>query len=207
MKLKWLFLVVGLIFLQSCNTTQITASWRDSEYQARTYKKILVLAVTQNLEARQFFEQAVVDALQRKNINAIKSLEEFSPGFQPQEGEGEKVANDLRQKGYDGVITLGLLDVKEETRYNPGNEYYKPESYYDPFYGYYVRTYNKTYEPGYYSGTMNVYLESNLYDLDLGELIWTAQSETTDPTNYGDFASTYANVLIKDMMAENLFAQ
>ena len=60
------------------------------------------------------------------------------------------------------------------------------------------------YSPGYYEDDKVYYIETNLYDADTEELLWSAQSETYNPTSLPDFASDFAEVVVARMEKENL---
>ena len=52
--------------------------------------------------------------------------------------------------------------------------------YYRRYYGYYSHVLEYVYEPGYYQRYKVVKLETNLYDTDTEEIVWSMQSRTID---------------------------
>ncbi|MEY2916314.1 MAG: hypothetical protein RIS73_28, partial [Bacteroidota bacterium] len=46
--------------------------------------------------------------------------------------------------------------------------------------------------------------ESNLYDAQSEEIMWSAQSEVFDPTSLPKFSKSYTTTLMKQLEKENL---
>jgi hypothetical protein len=59
-------------------------------------------------------------------------------------------------------------------------------------------------EPGYYSTHEYVKLESNLYDVDSQNLIWSAATETVDPGDTASAAKELCRALVRDLKARGL---
>jgi len=84
----------------------------------------------------------------------------------------------LGQHGIDGAITVRLLNIEDKETYVPGNPRVHPGGYY----GYYGRVGAVVYEPGYYRSDTYVKVETSLYDVAAGKLLWTGVSETLNPS-------------------------
>jgi hypothetical protein len=126
----------------------------------------------------------------------------------------------MKEKGFDGVFTITLLDIEEEQRYIRGEAYIEPvysygrvPVYYNPgyiyrdrpFYNYYNIMYQTVYEPGYIVSTTKIFLETNFYDLNSGSLIWTAQSESVDPNSIEKLARDYAKAVMHGLKEDAVF--
>jgi hypothetical protein len=48
------------------------------------------------------------------------------------------------------------------------------------------------------------FLETNLYNLESGKLIWSAQSESVNPGTVENFSHSYPEILIKRMISDGL---
>jgi hypothetical protein len=106
------------------------------------------------------------------------------------------LAEAIRKTGSDAVLTLALLDAKVVETYNPGSAY-TPLSfgYYGSYYGYYNYYAPLVYTPGYYSTDKTFYLETNLYDLASDRLIWSVQSEASNPKNIESGFAEYSSMI------------
>ena len=60
------------------------------------------------------------------------------------------------------------------------------------------------YQPGYYVNSQTVYLETNLFEVDSGDLIWSAQSDTQDKTEVDELANSYAKGLVSHVLKRKI---
>jgi hypothetical protein len=184
------------ILLQGCYSTNISASWLSQDHQPRNFKKLLVIGMSTNVVARSTVEDELVYFFRVKGINAIAASSVLAPDrniiSQPQEVQHDA----LVKGGFDGVFAISLLEKKESTKYVSGTTTYAPSSfyggYYGSFYSYYPHMYSNVYQPGYYTASQEVILNSSLFDVDSGDLLWSAQSETVDQNSLDSFANSYA---------------
>ena len=182
-----LMFIAGGFYLQNCGTsTKIIGSYVNPETSGSKYSNIMVVGLTSNVVARKNVEDQVVAALKKEGVNADASMNSFSPNYMQKEPSKEEIINTIRQNGHDAVMTIALLDERTETRYVPGTTTYAPVSrygYYGSFGGYYSTMYPTFYDPGYYTTDKTYVVETNLYDVQSEKLIWSAQTETYDPSN------------------------
>ena len=189
-------LALAAVYLQGCYSTSITASWLADTHEAQKYKKILVIGMSTNVAARATVEDELVYYMRLKGINAIAASSVLPPDrkivSEPQEIQKQK----LQENGFDGVFAISLMEKKESTKYVQGSSAYAPMSfyggYYSSFYSYYPHMYANVYQPGYYVKSETIFLNSSLFDVDSGNLLWSAQSETTVPSSLDSFANSYA---------------
>lgn len=190
---------IGSHLMAGCgSSSQITGSWKSPDATGNAYRKVLVAALTSNAAARQTVETELVNRLQKKGIRATRSLDvfplSFAQGKLPPRGE---IIPKIRQSGHDAVLTASLLDSNTETHYVPNTIAYAPMGayvYYNNFYGYYSHQYSMVYAPGYYVATNTYFLETNLYDVASEKLLWSAQSETYDPSSLSRFSKSFARL-------------
>jgi hypothetical protein len=62
------------------------------------------------------------------------------------------------------------------------------------------------YEPGYYVTDKTYFMETNLYDIESNQLIWSAQSETVNPGSIDNFVSTYPQILVDQLVKDGLLS-
>jgi hypothetical protein len=56
------------------------------------------------------------------------------------------------------------------------------------------------YKPGYYTLQTRYFLETNLYEVKGGKLIWSGRSYVFDPQNIERFMAKYAKRLFKELL-------
>lgn len=209
-----LFLLAVTVLLSShlivgCNpASQITGSWKSPDGGGKRYQKVLVAALTSEVAARRTVESELVYRLQRKGIQATRSIDVFPPSFtQGKLPPREEIIERIRQTGHDAVLTASLLDSDSETRYLPKTITYAPVSahvYYTNFYGYYSHYYPLVYSPGYYVATSTYFLETNLYEVASEKLLWSAQSETYDPSSLSRFSKSFAKLTLDRLSRDGI---
>jgi hypothetical protein len=58
----------------------------------------------------------------------------------------------------------------------------------------------RIYEPGYYSESTKYFWESNLYDLNTKQLIYSVQTESFDPASTQSLAHEYGKLIVNSMI-------
>lgn len=206
MKISYLFLGIALLFVSSCLSTKMSASWTDPDYKGKNFNKILVWGLSDNVAARATVEDEVAYFLNVKNISSVSGSDIAPPDRKALPHDMEESKAILSKNGFDGVLTMGLIDKKEETRYVEGSGYYQPMAYgyYGSFYSYYPQMYGNVYQPGHYATSEHIYIETNLWDVSTGKLVWSAQTETVDPSSIDSFANSYARDIVGELVKRGI---
>jgi hypothetical protein len=104
-------------------------------------------------------------------------------------------------------MLVAIKDVKEETRYVPGSATsYSPYGY-GGYYGHYGGGMAYNYSPGYYTTDKIIYLETNLYNLATDELVWSAQSKTTNPADFSSFSREYIYAVLAQLKKDGMLTE
>ena len=204
----FILIAVAALYLQGCYSTNISASWMTENHSPQKYKKILVIGMSTNVAARATVEDELVYFMRLKGINAISASSVLPPDrsvvSEPREVQKKK----LQENGFDGIFAISLLEKKESTKYVQGSSTYAPVSfyggYYSSFYSYYPYMYGNVYQPGYYVQSESIFLNSSLFDVNSGDLLWSAQSETTDPSSLDSFANSYARSMTTHLLKRKI---
>jgi hypothetical protein len=84
-----------------------------------------------------------------------------------------------------------------------GSYYYVPWTQ-AQFGDYYGQMSNYLYAPGYQKISTTFFLESNLYSYPAGELLWSAQTVSTDVTDVKRGAQILAKVIVKQLFKDEV---
>ncbi len=170
--------------LTSCATTTLLTSWVDPEAVGKKTENahVLIIGVAKNAVTRRQFEDSFARVLAGKNIRAMVSYQMLAD---PQALSEESVAPLVKQHQFTQVLVTRIVDRKTVTTYVPptttayatGFPSYYP-SYYGSWSGYYNTGYTTVSSPGYTYDTELVHLETNVYDIGSGKLVWTGLTET-----------------------------
>ncbi len=197
-----------MLLLFSCSTSRITSTWKAENVQSKKYNKILVLGLIREADRsiREKMEQHLLGDLKERGFNAICACEEFGPkAFENMTEKG--AISKLTDSGIDAVLTIVLLDKTKEKYYVPGRIYYSPYyNYHNRFWGYYTTMYDRIYSPGYYEVSTKYFWESNLYDMDSKQLVYSVQTQSFDPSSSESLAHEYGKLIVNSMVKNKVLA-
>lgn len=200
-------LIISLIILGSsaCSTTKIIGSWKDPETN-KSFGNIMVVGLTSNFLAQISVEERMTHYLiSRGGVKAQDSQDVFDPQMKITEEMKDKVAKKLREQGFDGLLTVALVSIDQNTSHVPGTAY-QPYGYpgYGNYWGYYGYYSPMVYSPGYYTSNKIYTIEANLYDVTTEKLVWAARSETTDPSSLNKFSKEYSKKVVYQLDQEGM---
>jgi len=202
--INMLVLFMAAFVLQGCYSTSISASWMAENHQPRNFKKLMVIGMSTNVAARATFEDELVYYMRLKGINAVAASSVLPPDRAIVSEAPDVRKKRLVDEGFDGVFAISLLEKNNTTKYVSGTTTYAPVSfyggYYGSFYSYYPHMYSNIYQPGYYVASQEIILNSSLFDIETGDLLWSAQSDTTDPSSVDDAANSYAKSMVTQII-------
>ena len=196
--------VMYMIIAASCtSSTRIVSSWREPNKQVSVEKlnKVLVVALFKDETNRRMAEDQMVGYLSGKAVASYNYLDDDM-----NKKDENAIRDKIRADGYDGAITMRLVDVDKEKTYTPGNTSAYP-TYYRTFGGYYRRSWSYYSTPGYYSTTKTYTVETNVYSIKEDKIIWTSLTETTDPEGVQKLTEEVSNVVYKQMVKEGFVSK
>ncbi len=201
MKTRVVISLFATIFLWSCATT-MKYTWTKENYQGREYKKILVIVEAQTQQGRINGENAIVEKLVKEGISATNSLDIFPPALKTGTLSEDEIENKILAGGYDGVLITSIVDTNTKDVREGGGTYAQPVSY---RYGRHIRTgYVHMQEPEYYRQQTTYVLETQLFDVadhaNKEAVVWSGQSELTDPSSSESASKTYSKTLVKTLI-------
>jgi hypothetical protein len=207
---KPIFLLFVVAMAACGPATHITGSWKNPSPPKNPtgFKSVMITSLSQNLEARQTVENDLAAAISATGVKALRGMESFPPSFSDtKEVDKDELLGKIRKTGVEGIVTIALINKETENRYVPGDYGYAPVTryrYYGRFSGYYTTWYPTMYSPGYYEQDKIYFIEVNFYDAKTEELIWSAQSETYNPTSLAQFSKEFASVIVTRMKKDGV---
>jgi hypothetical protein len=173
--------LAALLLSAACApTTKMLTSWKAPTFREGSVKNVLVLGVGRDNSIRRLYEDSFVAALKDRGYGAVPSYDRIT---EPDKLDKEAFAAQLKQEGVTHVIATRVVDQKTIETYVPptvmtvGAAPYWP-GYYSAWPSYWSVGYTTSVSPGYVTSEDKYSLETNLYDVGTGELVWTGLSET-----------------------------
>lgn len=207
--MKLLTLIGLLVLITGCTTSRITSSWKAPDMPPKSFQKITVLGLIREADRsiREKIENHLVGDLNDLGYTAISSFAQFGPKAFEDLNE-EQVYQKLKESGADAVLTIVLLNKEKERYYVPATVVYSPYSqYYHRFEGYYGTLITRIASPGYYNVSTRYFWESNLYDLNTRELVYSVQTQSFDPSSTESLGHEYGRMIVEDMVKKNILAR
>lgn len=199
-----LLLVVALSALGACQktTTTIPLSWRNPAYENGGFEKLFVIGVGKDDGTRRLFEDRFAKAIALEGAAAQASW-----GHLPQSERlsAKQIRGAIDGDDFDGVLITRLLGINQSEEYVPPSTHTVPTTYYGyGYYGYYGTSYEIVHQPGYYKTNTTFRLETNLYSVATGDLVWSGQSDTVNPESITDVIDSMTSAVAKKLKAEKL---
>ena len=160
----------------------------------------MVVALFQNETSRRKAEDQMVSYFYGKGVASYNYLDE-NISTKNENAIREKIKND----GFDGAVTMRLLDVDKEDVYSRGNISMYP-SYYRNFSGYYFRNWGYFSDPGYYSTTKTYTVETNVFSIKEDKIIWSGITKTTDPSGVTKMTDEIGKAVFNEMVKEGFIS-
>ncbi|NOQ47059.1 MAG: hypothetical protein GQ559_10390 [Desulfobulbaceae bacterium] len=199
-----LLCAVIVIFMAACSSTNVTGLWKKSDYAGQPLTSVLVVALTDDNNSRVIWEDKMALQFNNSGVSAVPSAKAF-PG--DEKITKEEVLQYVEEKNIESILVTSLVDVKKETTYHPptmSGGFDGSYGYYNRFDRYYPRTYDRVYSPGYTATSTKVLLETNLYQSDSRELIWSMSSKTSDPASVNTLVESVGKQVVKNLKDANL---
>ena len=211
MKAKSIYALLFALMFSGCGPSQkITNSWINPEARSNDpYKSIFVIVISQSTGTSFSIEDRMAATIAARGQKVVVSSSVFPPNLSISENfTREQMAEAIKRTGCDAVFVIALLDVKTEEYYQPGSSYY-PMNYgmYGSYYGYYNHYYPQVYSPGYYTSDKTYYIETNFYELEEDQLLWSIQSEAYNPSSLDSWFDRYSYDLITELKKEGLITK
>jgi len=205
-RINILVVILFTAWMSACTPpTKVTGSWTRMDHEPATFNKIVVLGIGHNSENRRIFEDEVETRLEARGYPVIAALDLLPPNAAIGTITKDIVNEIFISADIDAVFTMSMRHQEDTRRYVPGRgTYYTP--YYSTigFYDYYGGFSNYYYTPGHYTGSYKVFLEANLFDFKNNELLWSAQTETTNVENVHQMAVQFADAIVADFVGHHV---
>ncbi|TWO32890.1 hypothetical protein E1J38_008500 [Seonamhaeicola sediminis] len=193
--------IILIVLFMSCSSVKMIDSWKNPDFTKYEPKKILVIGVTPNHEARKAFEFQIITELNIRKINALQSSVVFESSFQDSrqtEKDIELEVNKLISNGYDSILISLVKGVDNNLSY--GIESAKTDYHLRRFALYYLFYQDKYFEQNHYTSYKVFNIETSLYNLKAyndKSLIWNASFDLIDPNNSKKTINIYTKKIIK----------
>jgi molybdopterin biosynthesis enzyme MoaB len=204
---RYLMTLLAAVMLSSCANTKFTKQWVAEDFNQQPFDDILVLVVADKMGNRQDAENYIVEKLGEAGIDAMPSFD-ILPKTETIDREAVGKAIDGLQ--LDAVIVMYATGITEEEYFIPARRfgvyagYGYGHAHYSSFYDYYPHAMTYVYIPGYDNTHYVVTLETSLFDLNTGNMIWSGQSNTFAPESVDDVIHNITVLTISELKKKSI---
>jgi hypothetical protein len=192
---KWSVLLA--LGLGACygTTTQVDQTWVSPQAASQPrLQHVATLYISDNVTMRHSAEDRLAIDLQKKGMQAIPSYVVLGDTLDTKNIEAAKAQ--LREKGYDGVITMRIVERNQELEGMPT---------YDWTWGGWGWGYPYGYGYSGYAYTETTYrVETAAYDLRNNTLLWSVMTKTTDPETAKELIGGTSQVVTREFVKHGL---
>jgi len=190
-----------LALLASCATSQLVSQQTNPEYVGKSFKSVMVVAVTKDDLLRRTYEDRMVALLGKRGTKGI-------PSYAAVGSRGQVEEADLRQavarSGAEGVLVTRVTRVDRSSGTVPGATVMVGVGY-GGFYGYYSTVWETVnVAPEKITGPSWTVSETRLFDAKNGVLAWTGVMDTRENDDLGAALTQYINVIFDAMVSDRV---
>ena len=166
-------LLLTALVMASCANIKTVDEWQMKEFEGQ-FNNFLIIGATSNADQRGTFENKFVEVLTSENVVAVQSYKLI---YDTRELSREVVAAAIKDKDIDAVLITRLIALKQEEIYRRTEDRDEGMNYFT-FYDNALRQS----EDGYAAEFDVLTLETRIYDVLSGLMVWTMQSSNVDPS-------------------------
>jgi hypothetical protein len=163
--------VVMLLFVAwGCESPPVSDTWHDPALEGPIrFKRTLVIAMVPDPLIRRPAEDVMVRELgEGRSIQSYKLLQSADLY------DVNHLVQKLTPNGIDAIIAMRLVSTKHDDSWVPGSGVYP----FDSFWTFYDRAWPAARDPDYLKNETTVRVQTNLYSVDGGKLLWTGISDS-----------------------------
>ena len=208
--MKKTILLAGVtLFLAACAGPKVTRTQPLSEAADAPYGNVLVVSLFQSFDTRRFFEDAIVEQLEARGVEAVASTS-LMDGRTPL--NRDTILEQVGRAGSDAVPVTEMLNVATAGRFRDR----RPEATYNVRPTYYYNVWNvdltEYSEPKALEARHALTMATQVFSVSTREPVWTIESESelfrnVDQQFSGTSITAEANAIAAAMKRDGLLAR
>jgi len=192
-------LFVGLALAAlACASTQLKDTWRNPAAGPLQLHKVVVLAITGDATLRRTIEDDLVQQATRGDVVAGYT---FVPDADLH--DTDKVRELVQAHGFDGAFVFVVEGVEKQQSYLPAG--YAVPTY--SLWGYYGYGWSTAVDPVNVRTDTFVLVETRVYSVIDGQLIWAGRSETLNPRSVQELVKGVVDAVSAELRHQGLLPE
>ena len=197
--------MLALALLAGCATSRLVSQQSNPDYVGRSFKSVLVVAVTADDIVRRTFEDRLVALLGRRGVKGIPAYSLLKTRGKVEEAELRQA---IAQSGAEGVLITRVTRVDRSEGYASATTLSVGYGYgpgWGGFYGYYSGVWQTVNTPAQkITGPSWTLSETRLFDAKSGTLAWTGLVDTRNNNDIGAALTQYVDIIFDAMVNDRV---
>jgi hypothetical protein len=180
--------------------SHVESSWRDPGTTADSlrFRELIVVAMAREGAMRRAAEDALVQSLRespRGQSGELRITPSYEVLDQSELSDVKRARAKVEAKGYDGAVIVSFVSAQERLSVDP--------AMHTGMWGYYGRR-GMIYDPGSVRSDTIVRIQTNIYRVADGKLLWSGVSRTMNPRNVDSLANDVFRDVVGSLRDEGL---
>jgi hypothetical protein len=184
--------LASLVGPAASSATHVETSWKAPDVRAIRFQKIVAVVLAKDEAMRRNAEHELCERITR-----TPCVPAFAVVRDDERGDIEQVRRRVEAAGFDGAVVLRLSGSRTEQTFVPTGA---------PLWGYYGGGWGMAYDPGYVRKDERVEVETALYSVADGKLLWVGTTESLNPSDVRRTVDEIAQAVTDRLREEGLLA-
>ncbi len=201
-------LVFAILILGGCSNASLVENWKNPDNVIFTAYKVLIVGMTYNEDARADFETKLKKEFDKRNVEAMRSIDLFDVSFtdsRKSEEELDDVERQLLDKDFDAILFTKIVGSEDRKTFLKSIAEWS--KYKGDFSDDYMSNQDIYYNSNYYEPFTVYHAETSLYCICEGKersLVWRGSIDVTDPENIEKTIDKYVKLVVLAMEEQDL---
>ncbi len=201
--MKYSFFIVLLVILSSCSSIKMIDNYKNPDHVVFTAYKVLIVGMSPNEETRVAFETKLKNEFEKRNVEAMRSIDLFDVDFTMSAKTSEEldaVEQRLIDKDFDAVLITKVVGTENKQTFKQSMS--ELATYGGTFRDDYLQYQNVYFDADYFKSFKIYHTETSLYCICQDRerfLVWRGNIDIDDPKNIEKSMDDYVKLVVSDM--------
>lgn len=200
-RIPGLVLIVAIIAASCAPQTEVVKLYDDPARAAKTFKRLLVVAVSSDYRQQKDFETEIVLKLRQFQADAVPSYTDLDTSAGLLQEDIDRAG---KAAGADGILITHIASVDTRIDRREGRADIQSTCRRGDPVDYFLYDHKVIREPDSVKVAHTVVVITNVYDADNRDRIWTIQSTCFDKTSISEVLLDEANAIVRQLRIDKL---
>src|SRR5690554_699298 len=201
-------ILLAVLVLSGCSSVNLVENWKNPDIVLFHADQVLIVGMAGNQDVRENFESRLKKEFDKRNVEAMRSLDVFDINFTDSgktEEDLDNVEHSLLDKDFDAILFTKVTGA--ENRQSFLKTISKWDNYQGRFKDDYLQNQKIYYDPSYYDTFTVYHVQTTLYCICEGKeraMIWRGSIDITNPQDIEKSVKDYIQLVVLAMEEQDL---